>query len=407
MKHFSRLLIVCILTVFFCGCGKKEKIESYKYASYDEFATSTSAEYSYAGWDIYIEGTLTGFEMMMFDDIEYLTATVEESKGKEWIVRIGQAGTCSDAELTDSIGTKIRCFGEFLKNEGDNPVLVLNLEDEYCIQKCRNNETLFTAEDLKPSSRFVMKWYDANADEAIVGDVYDVLAKVKKPGAYISSGIIDSLDDGDDTFTLYQKDGDKFVYSFIHLEEDPLSVSSLQDIKKEMKDGDAIKLYFIVDEKGFMHIIDYSTTTLSYTYNKEDSTAQVLFEKKYDWGDSGYISYTVLYQKAENRYSYRINALADDYDSVNAAAMWYITTLFNKRIFAIQINIVDSNEGVLLMSLKEGEADSMWYDKSRNASFDAPSWFNITETTDSITKAMIEVIEIDNQFEEDYGYDFK
>lgn len=405
MKYISRVLIICVLTMFLYGCGEKEKIGGYKYASYDELATSTSVEYSYEGRDIYIEGTLTGFEMMMFDEIEYLIANVKERDGKNWIVRIGQAGTCSDARLTDLIGTKIRCFGDFLKKEGSTPVLVLNTEGDNCIQKCKGDKTTYTAEDLKPTSVYVLKWYGDNTEEVIIADVYDVLAKIKKPGAYMSSGIIQGID-GREYFSLYQKDGDKFESTLIYFEEDPLSVSSLQDIKKDMKDGDAIKIYFVVDEKGRMHVIDYHSTTVNYTYNPEELKAETVFEKKYAWGDDCSIRYKVMYNY-DKTYHYDIEAVAKDYDSANAACFWYLLVFAeNDAGFTLTVKLKDSKEG--FMMIRSGSLENaLWWDKTGEVIIKSPNWFNVSETTDPIAIAMIDVIDIDNLFEEDYGYDFK
>ena len=406
MKYIGRVLIICVLTVFLYGCGEKEKIEGYKYASYDELASSTSAEYSYVGRDIYIEGALTGFEMKMFDDIEYLTANVKESEGKNWIVRIGQTGTCSDAKLTDIIGTKVRCFGDFLTNEGGTPVLVLNTEGDCCIQKCKGNKTICTAEDLKPTPTYVRKWYEDNAEEVIVDDVYDVVAKIKKPGAYMSSGIIQGLDDGCEYFSLYQKDGDKFEFALIYFEEDPLTVSSLEDIKKDMKDGDAIKIYYVVDEKGTMHVIDYHSTTVNYTYNPDELKAETVFEKEYAWGDDCSITYKVLYNY-DKTYHYNIEAVAKDYDSANAASFWYLLVFAeNDASFALTVKIKDSKEGYMM--LRSGSLQNeLWWDKNGDVIIHSPSWFNVSGTTDPVAKAMIDIIDIDNLFEEDYGYDFK
>lgn len=406
MKYLSRVLILCVLTMFLSGCGEKEEIEGYKYASYDEFASSTSAEYSYAGRDVYIEGILTGFDMMAFDEIDYLIANVKESEGKNWVVRIGQAGTCSDARLTDQIGTKIRCFGDYLKNEGDTPVLVLNIEGDYCIQKCKGNKTICTAEDLKPTPTYVRKWYEDNAEDVIVDDVYDVLAKIKKPGAYMSSGIIQGLDEGGEYFSLYQKDGDTFKNALIYFEEDLFTVSSLQDIKDKMKDGDAIKIYFVVDEKGAMHVIDYHSTSVNYTYNPDELKAETVFEKKYAWGDDCYVIYKVLYNY-DKTYYYDIDVLAKDYDSANAASYWYLLVFAeNDAGFVLRVKIKDSNEG--FMMLRSGSLENaLWWDKTGEVIIKSPSWFNVSETTDPVAIAMLDVIDIDNLFEEDYGYDFK
>ena len=401
-KYMRSAILLCFITLFLVGCGEKEKIGGYKYASYDTFASSTSMEYSYAGNKIYIEGTLTGFEMMDFDGLSYLIANIKEKDDKNWIVRIGQAGTCSDANLVEHIGKKVRCFGEYLKKQDNKAVMVLHVDTEYCIQTVKGDKTICSAENIKPTSIYVNKWYEDNAKEVIVEDVYDGLTKVKVPGAYISEGIIDSLDDGDDTFTLYQKKGDVLVYSFIHIDDDALCITPLQNIKK-MKDGDAIKLYYVIDENKNMYVIDYCKTSVDYTYNKEDSVAQTVFEKTYDWSDGCSATYKVTYTESNKKNTIYVDTICTNHDTAKAALMIYINKLEESGMeYLFTMKIPSTNEGYTRMKLGK-LSDQFWYDTNGEVSTDIPTWFSDTEISDECTLATMDILEIDKQFEGDYG----
>ena len=236
---------------------------------------------------------------------------------------------------------------------------------------------------------------------------YDFLANVKMSGAYISSGIIGALEDEDNTFTLYQQDGDSFAHSFIDLDDDTFAVTSLQDIKKDMKDGDAIKIYYVVDEKGYMHVVDYCSTAVDYTFNEEDTKGEVVFDKEYAWGEDCHITYKIAYTKADKSYFYNIEALAKDYDSANAASFWYLLVFAQSDVnFLLDVKVQDTGEGFQM--LKSGSLENaLWIDKNGDVLNKSPSWFNVSDVTDPLTKAMTDVVKIDEQFEKDYGYDFK
>ncbi len=401
MKSFiTRSILLCTLLLTLIGCGKKEDFGEYKYISYDDLMTSTSAEYSFSNKKVYIEGILKDFKMIEVDDIQYLVANIAEEDNKIWIVEIGQAGTCSDENLTEYIGSKVRCFGKFLNILENSPLLELTTDDEYCMQMCKGNKSICSAEKLAPSISYIDNWFDANAEDVIYKDIADISTGTRKPGAYRSDGMVKGTDD-DSLFWLYQKDGELFVDSYVHYSDGKNCVIPITDFK-DYKDGDAVRIYFVMDKRKQCKIMYFRKILLSWDLNLEDTTAQQVFEKTYNINEKETINYSVFYTKSSNSYQYNITATLEDYDKLNAATLWYILRFVDSGEFYFTASLINSKESVF--AYRTGTMQDMgWTDKSGNV-IDEPSWFNVDDVIDSITMATVEIVNTDKLFENDFGY---
>lgn len=403
MKHCIRAIILAFSLLILCSCGNKKEIGYYNYASYDELATSTSAEYSLAGKKIYIEGKLSGFEMFKIDDVDYLSANIEESNGKKWIVKIGQAGMCSDENLTAYIGTKIRCFGKFLKKIDNTPVLELNIDGEYCIQKCKGGKTICSYEDFKPSISYINSWFGANAEGVIFKEVADVTKGTKKPGAYYSDGILDGLDDKS-LFHLYQKDGNYLTYSYVHYSDGDNCIIPITDFQK-MKDGDAVRIYFVIDERKQCNIIYFRSTYVDYTLNKDDTKPQLVFEKEYHWEDIGTIAFKVYFTEATGETTVRVGTIANDYKAMTVSIIYFLNAYENVS-YGYSVNTTHSETNEEMDFHYYGTIKGYyWKDKLGNLNIEGyPSWYKTNGLGDDAKGAeyWLQIDEIYNEFQTDY-----
>ncbi len=400
MKHIIKIAVFMSLFLLMSGCGQKKDIENFNYVSLNELSTSTSAEYSYSDKSIYIEGKLTGFEIIKIDDIDYVTAKVKDGNNN-WIIKLGQLGTCSDENLSQYLNDNIRCFGKFIRKIDEGFLIELNLDDKYCIQK--GSKTICNSQTLKPSIKYIDEFYDSNAPDV------NLESYGKVPGFYRCDGMVD--DNNTTSITLYQKDGDYYSSSAVDFNNGDNCVIPMEDIEK-IKNGKGVRIYFVIDENKKQNIIYFRSIPLFWdddlavVKNKneklEHPNYEIVFEKAYEWGD-GNITYKVAKVDTTKTYTYNINVLAKNYDSANAAAMWYLLRFNEGGEIILSVKMIGSQESFLFFQTPKLK-NPAWTDKNGKALATAPDWFNVTDATDEITKAMIDIIDIDSAFENEFGY---
>lgn len=392
--------------MFLYGCGEKKDIEGFKYVSLNEIVSSTSAEYSYNNKKIYVEGSLSGFDIITVEDIQYVAAKIKEGDNN-WIISLGQFGTCSDENLSQYVGEKVRCFGKFIGKTDDGYLIELNQDDKYMIQK--GSKTICDSQSLKPSIKYIDEYYDNNAPDVNL-ESYDS----KVVGVYRCDGMVD--DNSGESITLYQEDGDYYSKSTVEFKNGDSCVIPISDISK-FKNGDGIRIYFVIDKNKQQNIIYYrkiplfwddDLTAVKEKNDKiENASSSQVFEKEYPWGEDGSIKYYVLYNEIENKYQYRIDVLAKDMDGLTAAATWYILRFSETdREHSLTIKVKGRKESVMLVDAGTVK-NLLWTDSAGNVLTEQPNWFNLSEPSEGSALAIGDVIDIDSKFEEDYGYDFK
>ncbi|WP_022764032.1 hypothetical protein [Butyrivibrio sp. XPD2006] len=384
--RFSLLTLVGLLLV---GCGsnvkEKERIDAYSYASYDGYTASSSADYSDTGKRIYIEGTLSKFDFYTFDNIDYLVAIIDEGNNKKWMWKIGQAGITSDEALTKYIGTKVRCFGTYMKKYDDIPTIEIEkYSSDYLIQDYKTSEAICSKADLKPSIKYVQNWFADNADEVIMTQVIDT---DKTPGAYYSIGIIDSSEFTDTKAScyLYQKDNNSFERTFVHSSNDDDYLIIPYSDFKDLKDGDSIKLYFIVNEKGIDHLVYCEKCKIDYKLDLEETQSEQIYQNDFDYDGIGTVTFEVNYTKATDSYQFTCNVKTGSRNQLTASAL-YLYTLFSSEpridTYIIAVESSETNEQFGFMQL-DSFAQKYWKDANGNLVTDAPDWFNIDNVPES------------------------
>jgi hypothetical protein len=382
----GRILTVSVIMILFLlmtGCGKKEKIDYFKYASYDDFV-STSGEYSTA-YNIYIQGKLLSTEVMYLDDVPYLVAIVQESGNKEWICRIGAAGCYTDEVLADYVGKKLTFFGDYVSKYDGKPILQLNLSssNEHCVRKVGLLEPttvdICVKDDFVATENYMINWCEVNCKNVI----YEKAKSDGKAGTYKSTGLIKRA--SKTSITLVQRENGIFYTGNIYPDNKNYWISDFSKAA-DLEEGTAISVYYTINEKGHVTPVGYSISKEKLNFTLDDAkvatSEEVLINKEYAYGEHGTIELDLLKNKQDGTYTLMSSATVDSIANALIEIVYFEMYFENIDMNYTISTILNDSKAFILISNKNGTTTIAGSEADGTVVMSAPSWFDESNFTD-------------------------
>ena len=372
-----KINIFVLLAFLLVACGEEtppEELLGYSYVSYEDVSVKTSSQKD----DIYIQGKLKKCYIENIDSIPYLVADIACKDG-DWKFIISQLGLCSDEILSEYIGDTIRCFGDFYNMEDNCAVLKVDTSsslNELVFSILKPERKQYYLHDLVASNEYISNCVDSKANK----DGY--YACNKTPGTYKSKGVVET--DYETIFTFIEKKDDGFASNIIYSDySDNNSETLLKTLTKTYNNGDAVSIYYVIDEDCDFHLLGFEDATVSYSYEEAKAGSIDYYEIASETCNSldyGSIDFKLIQFKEDKSYKYIANAVLDSTDNAEAVFGWMIMIFYDYDFYEITLSIKDTDmKMIYIVAPSSSYAYSYEEDGTRTSGY--PSWFDMDYAT--------------------------